>query len=78
MNPPVQPKKSLWPMLGVVVLTLLIISPIDAIPDAIPVLGWLDDLGYGILDIILLLYIQHRKKLDAAPGPVLDPDKKID
>lgn len=27
-------------------LALLTVSPIDALPDAIPVVGWLDDIGY--------------------------------
>lgn len=36
---------------GLIVLGMLyIISPVDAIPDLVPVLGWLDDIGVlGIL-----------------------------
>lgn len=81
MDAPVKGKRNLWPLLGVVVLTLLIISPFDALPEAVlGPLGLLDDLGYGVLDIILLVYIYHKKKQDqlTAGGPGLDPDKKID
>jgi len=38
-------------LLIVAIVLLYIISPIDAIPDVIPVIGWLDDvavLGLGI------------------------------
>lgn len=38
-------------MLIVALVILYIISPVDAIPDVIPILGWMDDvavLGIGI------------------------------
>ncbi len=82
MAAPVVRKRTLnWPFLAVCLLTVLIISPVDPFPEmfAGPI-GLLDDLGYGILDIILLLYIRHKKKLEeqqAADKPGLDPGKKI-
>lgn len=81
MNAPAPVKRNLWPMLGVAVLTLLIISPFDALPEAVlGPLGLLDDLGYGILDIALLLYIRHQKQQGSRlPGQApLDPKKKLD
>lgn len=82
MDAPAPRRRKLnWPFLAVCLLTLLIISPVDPIPEmfAGPI-GLLDDLGYGILDIILLLYIRHKNKLEeqqAAGKPGLDPDKQI-
>ncbi|MDB4944422.1 MAG: hypothetical protein JWP97_3956 [Labilithrix sp.] len=38
-----------------VLLTLVyVISPVDAIPDVIPVIGWLDDLGLGTLAVAFM------------------------
>lgn len=81
MDMPVKSKKNLWPLLGVAVLTLLIISPFDALPEAVlGPLGLIDDLGYGVLDIILLVYMYHKKKKEqlTSGNSVLDPGKKID
>lgn len=39
---------TLWKALSIVIAMLALaydVSPIDAVPDAIPVLGWLDDVG---------------------------------
>lgn len=39
---------TLWKALSIVIAMLALaydVSPIDAVPDAIPVLGWLDDIG---------------------------------
>ncbi|MBK4737469.1 YkvA family protein [Noviherbaspirillum pedocola] len=44
--------------LAALLLGLYVISPIDLIPDAIPVLGWLDDatlLGFGIPALLRFL-----------------------
>lgn len=81
MNAPVvRTRKLTWPFVAVIFLSLLILSPVDLIPDWVSgPLGFLDDIGYGILDIILLLYIRHKNKLEEQSGgkPGLDPDKKI-
>jgi uncharacterized membrane protein YkvA (DUF1232 family) len=44
-----------WAKLGVVLALVYVVSPIDAIPDAImPVVAWLDDLGVLVLARVLL------------------------
>jgi uncharacterized membrane protein YkvA (DUF1232 family) len=37
-----------WVVLILVLALLYIISPVDFIPDPIPVLGWVDDVGVGV------------------------------
>lgn len=39
------PQVALWRKLSGLAAAAYIISPIDLIPDFIPILGWLDDLG---------------------------------
>lgn len=39
------PQVALWRKLSGLFAALYVISPIDVIPDVIPVIGWLDDLG---------------------------------
>ncbi|MDB5034723.1 MAG: hypothetical protein JWQ98_1964 [Chlorobi bacterium] len=36
---------SIYKKVGIVLAVIYIVSPVDAIPDVIPVVGWLDDLG---------------------------------
>ena len=40
-----------WKIILMLVLAALVLSPIDALPDVVPVVGWVDDVAYvaGIL-----------------------------
>ena len=40
--------KEKWIVLILVLALLYIISPVDVIPDVIPVIGWADDLAVGV------------------------------
>ena len=58
--------------LGFVGASGLVVSPLDLIPDVIPVIGWADDAGYVLL-ALACAYIgwkqrQHRR----TPDPVID------
>ncbi|MCK8498881.1 YkvA family protein [Myxococcus fulvus] len=39
------PRVSLWRKLAGVLAVVYFVSPVDAVPDVIPMLGWMDDLG---------------------------------
>jgi uncharacterized membrane protein YkvA (DUF1232 family) len=38
------PAAPLWLKVGTALIVLYVVSPIDLLPDAIPLLGWVDDL----------------------------------
>jgi len=42
-----------WVVVGI--LALYIISPIDLLPDFIPIVGWIDDIIAGFVLIMMLL-----------------------
>jgi len=49
--------KSDWKPKALVVLAILyLVWPLDAVPDLVPILGWLDDLG---LDAVAVWYLMH-------------------
>lgn len=61
--------------IGLMLLALYVLSPIDLIPDALPVLGWLDDLAVlGLLVPMLLNFLpakvisEARKKAHSRNG----------
>jgi len=49
--------------LSVLVAVIYGASPIDLLPDVIPLLGWLDDLGIGgfFLTLAVVLFARHAR-----------------
>ena len=46
-----------------VVAALYVISPVDIVPDTIPVAGWLDDVGIVSGGAIVILILQSFRKI---------------
>lgn len=46
-----------WVIIAVAILYIL--SPIDIIPDVIPVLGWSDDVALGVFAFALLRWLAN-------------------
>jgi hypothetical protein len=47
-----------WVVLGVILVLLYVLSPIDGLPDVIPFLGWMDD---AFLAGILVYFLRHGR-----------------
>ena len=49
-------------VIGILILALLIISPLDLVPDFIPFIGWLDDIVYalGLVSGVLKMIRDNR------------------
>lgn len=45
-------------------LTIIyVISPIDLIPDAIPIIGWIDDLGVLVAQMVsFMIYVKRQRQ----------------
>jgi uncharacterized membrane protein YkvA (DUF1232 family) len=59
------PRVALWRKLTGVFALLYLVSPVDALPDFIPLLGWMDDLG--VLSAAALF--MAREVTRHVPGP---------
>ncbi len=63
-------KKSgiVWKIVLMIILSVLVLSPIDALPDVIPVVGWVDDVAYvaGILGSVVSML--KGKRAQQIPG----------
>ena len=55
-----------------IVLALLILSPIDAIPDFIPLAGFLDDILYGLGIAVGVLKMISERQAYSEPEEVID------
>lgn len=51
-----------------ILLALYVVSPIDLIPDTLPILGWLDDATLLALGIPVLLKLMPQTTLQEAHG----------
>ena len=59
-----------WLRLGAIGILLYVLSPIDLIPDVIPVVGWLDDIVLVPLAIRYLLNrLPSTLRTDIGAGP---------
>ena len=48
--------------LAVIIAIAYTVSPIDLLPDVLPVFGWFDDAGVDLMAILYFLYDRRRKK----------------
>ena len=55
-----------------IILVLLILSPIDAIPDFIPLAGFLDDVLYGLGIVAGVLKMIRERRVESEPEVVVD------
>jgi uncharacterized membrane protein YkvA (DUF1232 family) len=61
------------PKIGLLLAALYVVWPLDLIPDAIPVIGWLDDVGIVAASLAWLArevarHDARRRVLAAGPG----------
>jgi uncharacterized membrane protein YkvA (DUF1232 family) len=57
----------LWKKLAGLLAIIYFVSPVDAIPDIIPILGWLDDLG--VLSAAAFWMVRQVKAYQPEPTP---------
>lgn len=69
------PRVSLWRKLAGVLAVVYFLSPVDAVPDFIPVLGWLDDLGVlSAAALFMVREVQRHRPWQAADGLPVDEE----
>ena len=56
-----------WAIATIIGAIIYVVSPIDAVPDIIPVAGWLDDAGVvaaaiGALGTVIASYLDYKKE----------------
>lgn len=57
----------LWKKLAGLLAVVYFLSPVDAIPDFIPILGWLDDLG--VLSAAAFWMVKQVQQYRTEPAP---------
>lgn len=66
----------LWPKVLVVLAVVYVVWPADLVPDVVPVLSWVDDMGV-VLVLRLLLHREIARYREPKPEPRtmgIDPD----
>ncbi|MFP2932927.1 YkvA family protein [Pyxidicoccus sp. 3LG] len=67
------PRVSLWRKLAGVLAVVYFVSPVDALPDIIPVLGWLDDIGVlSAAAFFMVREVQAHRPVAPTDGLPLD------
>ncbi len=65
------PKVALWRKLMGIGAAAYVLSPIDLVPDGLPLVGWLDDLG--VLSALALFWVReirrHARAKQEGPTP---------
>jgi len=56
-----------WAIAAIIGAIIYVVSPIDAMPDLIPIVGWLDDAGVvaaaiGGLGTVISSYLEYKKE----------------
>jgi len=59
------PSISLLKKVAIAAALLYIISPVDALPDVVPIVGWLDDMG--VLGILITSLMRDLDEYVSAP-----------
>jgi uncharacterized membrane protein YkvA (DUF1232 family) len=60
------PDASLLGKAFVVAAAMYVVMPLDAIPDVIPVIGWLDDLGLATMAMLYLSRVLQKYRVEPA------------
>ena len=71
VNPNGEKKSGMaWKIVLMIILAVLVLSPIDALPDVIPVVGWVDDVAYvaGMLGTAVSMLKGKRAQISGATG----------
>jgi len=65
------PSVALWRKLAGVGALAYLVMPLDAVPDVIPLVGWLDDLGIlGVAAMFLVREVKrHSARIEEHPQP---------
>lgn len=63
----------LWSKALIVVSVLYVVWPLDLVPDAVPILSWIDDMGVVLLIRLLLTRELERYREPAVKVTPVDP-----